>query len=64
LPIGVFGIMTSQIGNSQSEIGNVLVEAPRIELGSRSQRRGIYMLSRFSGFSGKPEKVFAQMPSK
>jgi len=56
--------MTSQIGNWQSEIGNVLVEAPRIELGSRSQRRGIYMLSRFSGFSGKPEKVFAQMPSK
>jgi len=49
------------ISNPQSEFRNpkfnVLVEAPRIELGSRSQRRGIYMLSRFSGFSGKPEKI-------
>jgi len=27
------------IGNWQSEIGNDLVEAPRIELGSKSQRR-------------------------
>jgi len=57
LSIGVFGILTSQIGNWQSEIGNVLVEAPRIELGSRSQLRGIYMLSRFSFLSGKPEKI-------
>src|ERR1700730_10985888 len=46
----------SAIRNSQSEIRE-MVEAPRIELGSRSQRRGIYMLSRFSDFSGKPEKT-------
>jgi hypothetical protein len=34
-----------------------MVEAPRIELGSKSQRRGIYMLSRFSSLSGKPDKT-------
>src|SRR6185312_7570527 len=40
----------------KSAFRNRLVEAPRIELGSRSQRRGIYMLSRFSCLSGEPDK--------
>src|SRR5258708_31624115 len=40
------------ISNPQSAIRNQkMVEAPRIELGSKSQRRGIYMLSRFSCLS-------------
>ena len=52
-------VFKSAIRNLQSEID--MVEAPRFELGSRSQRRGLYMLSRFSCFRPTSrEKKFAQ----
>jgi hypothetical protein len=55
---GIVSEFEFQVRNPKFELRNSeMVEAPRIELGSRSQRRGIYMLSRFSFLSGKPEKT-------